>query len=346
MLGHNQATIHSTMSSLSSHMLQSIIFLASEIAITALILGCSSPNSKVSRLFGLALVITAAYLTFQTTLHHVESTMWAGVFGGNAATYVLRYLDLALLDRWSFETGGPTKQNLDLKQSKNVEEKGSEGRTGVQIRPGTLWQRFLFGLNVTLNPRQLDTRFQVKNVPPWSSSDPKSRPTRASFLRSTAIKVLASYLIVDLCSLGAQPERNQVMFSRERIGFFSRLRQPGIEEVVLRVLASLTLWLNIYCLFRVFHGLLGFVFVGLGINEVKHWAPPFGSLSKANSVRRFWGYVGRIIALPLRRHTLLWYVLTNERVMAVSFGIRCSARLSVARLISSFTMFSGYLTKR
>lgn len=265
--------------------------IAVEITGTALIIGFTSSSSKLVRLFGLLLVTTAATLAIRTTLRHVSITLWASVFAGNASTYVLRYLDLALLDQWSFDDGGPTRKRGDSKETKKVDPVERKSNLGLAPRCGTAGQRLQFGFDVTLNPRQLNTPYQVNNVPAWSSSDLERVPSRGDFLWRTAINVSLSYLIVDLCSLRAQPERNAILFSRDNIRFFSRLKTLGTAEVILRVLASHILWLNIYCIFRVFHGCLSFLAVGSGISEVNDWAPPFGPLSEAYSIRRFWGYV-------------------------------------------------------
>ena len=265
--------------------------IAVEITGTALIIGFTSSSSKLVRLFGLLLVITAATFAIRTTLRHVSITLWAGVFAGNASTYVLRYVDLALLDQWTFDEGGPTRKRGSLKETKKLDPVERKSNSGLAPRCGTAGQRLRFGFDVTLNPRQLNTPYQVRNVPAWSSSDPKHVPSRGEFLWRTVINVSLSYLIVDLCSLGAQPERNPILFSSDKIGFFSRLETLGTAEVFLRVLASHILWLNIYCIFRVFHGCLSFLAVGSGISEVEDWAPPFGPLSEAYSIRRFWGYV-------------------------------------------------------
>ena len=267
------------------------VWVAVEITVTALTIGLTSSSSKLLRLLGLLIVTTTAYLAFLTTFRHVSITMWASVLAGNASTYVLRYLDLALLDRWNFDDGGPTGKKEDSNKSTEVDTIERKRNKEPSSRDPTTWQRLWFGFNVTLNPRQLNTPYQVKNVPAWSSTDLEHVPSRENFLWRTAINISFNYIIVDLCSLGAQPERNAIMFSRDSIGFFSRLEYLGIEEVTIRALASLVLWLNVYCIFRVIHGLLSFLAVGSGISEVQDWAPPFGPLSEAYSIRRFWGYV-------------------------------------------------------
>lgn len=86
---------------------------AVEITLNALTVGFTSSSSKLVRLFGLLLVTAAAYLAILTIHRHVSSNLWASVLAGNASTYVLRYLDLALLEKWNFEDRGPTRKRGD-----------------------------------------------------------------------------------------------------------------------------------------------------------------------------------------------------------------------------------------
>lgn len=273
---------------------------------TALGIGFTSASSTQIRSYAFALVIASAYLANILIIHHVTSTLWASVLAGNASTYILRYLELVLIDRWSFDDGGPTRRLLrsspdDEKKTREkiLENNSNDQRIAASLQPVKFWRRLRFGLDVTLNPRLVNTAYQVKNVPRWSQDEPQQVPSRGSFLRRTALIVLLNYLAVDLSSLGAQPERNVLLFSNQKVALFRRWNSLGAEELVVRVLASFMLWLNIYCIFRIFHGLIVLLAVGSGVSKVRDWPPPFGPLSEAYSVRRFWGYVG----LPFRSLT-------------------------------------------
>lgn len=260
-----------------------------EVATTILAVGFTLPSSKYIRMHGMILVAACTYFTVQTTRGHVSNVMVANVLAGNAMTYLLRYLELALLEKWSFDDRGPTRMKSLEKEQNNAIKLKKE--TLAYPRQATAWQRLKFGASVTLNPRQLNTPHQIRNVPTWSKKDPQYVPSRGEFLRRTAVKVLLSYLIVDICTLGAQPERNDVLFSDEKVRFFARLDSVSLQELLIRVSASLILWLNIWCIFNILHGSLMVFAVGSGFTSVKDWRPPFGSLSEAYSVRRFWGYV-------------------------------------------------------
>lgn len=287
-----------------SPVLQSVTLILGQVLITALGIGFTSASSTQIRSYAFPLVIAGAYLAILLTIHHVPSTLWASVLAGNASTYVLRYLELVLIDRWSFEDGGPTRllsrsspddeKKVWGKVVENNNNKNNNNRKiAASLQPATTcWRRRLrFGLDVTLNPRLVNTAYQVKNVPRWSQGEPQQVPSRASFLRRTAFIVLLSYLAVDLSSLGAQPEHNAFLFSDQKVALFRRWNGLGAEELVVRILASFMLWLNIYCVFRIFHGLIVILAVGSGFSKVQDWPPPFGPLLEAYSVRRFWGYV-------------------------------------------------------
>ena len=272
-------------------LLQPVALVVFEVLVTALAVGFTSASSKSIRSLGLTLVAASAYVVILTTLRNVPRKLWASVLAGNASTYLLRYLDLVLLDRWSFDDGGPMtmKRLLDERTGKKTTK--IKNKSTASLRPSTAWRRLRFGFSVTANPRQVNTPYQVKNVPRWSRGKPQRLPSRGKFLGRTAINVFLSYMIVDLCSLGAQPERNAILFSDDKVALFRRLGGLDAEDIVIRVLASLVLWLNIFCIFRIFHGLLVFLAVGSSFSEVRDWPPPFGHISEAYSVRRFWGYV-------------------------------------------------------
>ena len=283
------------MMSLYSPFVQAVALVVLEVVTTAIAIGFTSASSKPIRLFGFILVAASAYLAILTTFRHVTRVLWASVLAGNASTYILRYLELVLLDSWSFDDGGPTRMD-SLKKRKEKTE--TNIMTVESLQRATVWQRLRFGFSVTFNPRQLNTPYQVKNVPHWSYGESQQIPSQEDFLWRTAINIFLSYVIVDLCSLGAQPEQNAVLFSDDKVGLFARLDSPSPQEIVIRVLSSLIVWLNIFCILRIFHGLLSFLAVGSGFNEAKDWPPPFGLLSEAYSVRRFWGYVEAKFLFP------------------------------------------------
>lgn len=91
------------------------------------------------------------------------------------------HLDLALLDPWNFDDGGPARKKGDSKKSHKVDpverKKDNGPSSGLSSRDRTAWQRIWFRCSATLSTRSLNTPYQVKNVPVWSSTDLEHIPS-------------------------------------------------------------------------------------------------------------------------------------------------------------------------
>ena len=282
---------------LTSLLLHPISLVISQVLLTALAISFTRPSSLI-RPAGLPLVITAAWLIAAICLQRIPRMSLASIVAGNGPAYLLRYIDLVLLSKWSYETGGPTalldpprpKQERRGNAVVSSSSSSSDGRTKSGL-PGTIFSRLRFGLNMTLSSRFTNTPWEVKNVPPFSASDRNYVPSRSAFLRHNAVVSLICYLVVDFFSLAGQsPESNAVTFASQRVPFFTRLGEIEGEQLAIRIIASLTLWLNIYCITRMGYSILAVVAVGTGFSrEVSAWRPPFGRLAEAYTVRRFWG---------------------------------------------------------
>lgn len=279
-----------------SLMIHPISLVISQVLITALAISFTHPSSLL-RPAALPLLITATWLITVTCLQHIPRLSLASIVAGNGPTYLLQYIDLGLLSRWSYETGGPTDPSGPGRrnQGKGVDAVGRNGSTRAishkshLSRTALLVDRLRFGIDTTISSRHVNTPWEVKNVPPFSSSDLHYLPSRGSFLRYNAVVVLFCYLVVDAFSLGVQPESNAVLFASENIPFFTRLRDVSMEQVAIRIVSSLTVWLNIYCITRMGYSILGTIVVGMGISQVSAWRPPFGRLADAYTLRQFWG---------------------------------------------------------
>jgi len=272
-----------------------------QILVIALAIGFTSPTS-ITRLAGLPLVAIAAWLVL-TTCSTCLPRAWIPVVAGNGPTYLLRYIGLALLCKWSFETGKPTdprgiSPNLQFSQEKTG---AIDGFSRKPTRAGHLWERLGFSLRLVLSPRMVETPYEVRNVP-YFSSNPHEVPSRGQFLRQMARAVLISYIIVDLSTLGTRPEQNAVLFAEGRVPLLTRLGDVAAEELIVRTVSTLVLCINVICFMHIGYGIMAFVGVAVGISDVRSWRPPFGSPWEAYTLRRFWGYVPsslRTISPPL-----------------------------------------------
>ena len=276
--------------SFSTLILHPISLVICQVIVTSFALSFTHPSS-LFRPAALPLVMIATWLVTATCLQHIPRMSLASIVVGNALAYLLRYFDLVVLSRWNYETCGPTNSSEPRNQDvwkDPVSGRGGGGDSKYDLRR-TLIDRLCFGIHVTLSSRHVNTPWQVKNVPLFSSGDPHYVPSRAIFLRRNAIVALVCYFIVDLFSFGLQPESNALMFASQNVPIFARLQDVSMQEVAIRIASSLTLWLTIYCVTSIGYNVLGIVAVGTGISEVPAWRPPFGRLADAYTVRRFWG---------------------------------------------------------
>lgn len=276
-----------------------------QVILTTLVISFTTPSSVI-RPAVLPLVALAAWQIVATCTHSIPQMTLASFVAGNGPAYLLRYLDLALLSRWSYEAAGPVHcpDPSDRKPRKKpggssssssgasndrADQPGSDCDSRAGHHLGTTWERLRFGLDITLSSRQVDTPCEVKNVPHFSATDPRYVPSRGLFLRQTVIVVVLCYCVVDVFSLGAQSEKNAVLFSSQNVPFFARLGDVSAEQIAVRIASTLSLWLNIFCITRMGYGVLALVAVGTGLSQVSAWRPPFGRLADAYTVRRFWG---------------------------------------------------------
>ena len=273
---------------LSSPLLHPISLVLFEIFATAIAIGYTSPSSFIRPVL-LPLVAVSTCCVIATCLENIPRIFWASLVAGNAPTYLLRYLDLVLLNRWSFEAGGPSVPVLDDDGRKEGHVTAGGSNNGITHSANATVAPLRFGLLATLSSRQVNTPFQVKNVPRFSNRHANFVPSRAVFLRNTALAILVCYLVVDLSMLAAQPEQNPILFNQQNVPLLARWDELSAAELAVRTFASLAVWLNIYCMFRVGYGIMGFVAVGTGLSEVTAWPPAFGPLAEAYTVRRFWG---------------------------------------------------------
>jgi hypothetical protein len=134
-----------------------------------------------------------------------------------------------------------------------------------------------------------------------------------------------------------QPRTNAVLFASHNIPFFARLGGVSVQELAIRIIVSLNLGLNIYCMTRMGYSILGIIAVGTGMSQVSAWRPPFGRLADTYTMRRFWGVNFSISTLPLGCEGSL----RGANRPTVNSGTKCSFNLSPASPILWSTISSA-----
>ncbi|KAH8586208.1 membrane bound O-acyl transferase family-domain-containing protein [Bisporella sp. PMI_857] len=257
-----------------------------QILITSLVISCTSPLSIIR----FALFPVVAYLAWNIVITSVENIYYVSLLtlvAGNNATFLFRYVDLALLSRWSYPEDGPTGPAQIWVEARATNPIGK--RYGGIVRSTSKRSRFMWGLGVTLSFRHSNSPFEVKNVPYFSTEDDAYVPSREKFLRNGVTYTLLAYALVDILGHAQDPARNSIDYAPKYIPIFSRISEVSALELARRTAASLGLWPIMCCLFRVGYGGMSLVAVGLGQSEVKDWRPQYGSAAETYTLRKFWG---------------------------------------------------------
>jgi len=138
--------------------------------------------------------------------------------------------------------------------------------------------------------RSAHTPWQVNHVPKFFPDRPGMIPTKMQFLYRIAKDVQLSVLFLDVISfMGRDVSINSVYFASSQIPFFTRLRDVTVEEVILRLFASLMPWLVTICLLQVMYDGAAIMVIALGLGRIERWPTLINAWTECWSVRQFWG---------------------------------------------------------
>lgn len=117
-------------------------------------------------------------------------------------------------------------------------------------------------------------------------------PTKTQLLYRMASEFLLSVLILDVMSFmgqGQDASMNSVYFASSQVPIFTRLRNVTVEEVIVRLMASVMHWVATICLLQVMYDGAAIVVIASGLGRIERWPPLFNSWTECWSVRQFWG---------------------------------------------------------
>lgn len=245
--------------------------------ITAAITGFTPAHSAI-RWGAFPLIVLCVGQIISTSIDYLIRSPWAGLVGGHSVTLLFQYIDLVLLRQWS------------------IESRPSEPRKWTQ--------RLAFGLSATWNSRFAGTQEQVKNVPPFSNTDPSYVPTREVFLRATTTRILLSYIVLDVIGSSVDPELSARFLTTSKVPVFDRLGEISGEEIIMRVCCVVGATIGLVCTEGGIYSLFALVSVLLGISEPRDWPPFYGSVSEACTLRGFWRY---FLPVSLSMRSFSWW---------------------------------------
>ncbi|KAB5522123.1 membrane bound O-acyl transferase family-domain-containing protein [Coniochaeta sp. 2T2.1] len=250
-------------------------------------------------------------------LHY--SQMITGMVTGIAMTYPMDYIGRVLLQKWSYEVGGPaqtfrpsvtavapehktnghashhngsatTNGGAKHANGKVKQANGTTTKKGQVALPGSFWAKLAFGIDVATSRRHLNRPSEVKNCPHFSEKDHAYTPSCRKFILSSIATIIACYAFLDINDANAQSNRvPHELFSQDKIPFFSRLSDVTLEEFFVRLTVPVMIAATAYCMLQISYYGVAIVAVGLGVTGVEEWRPLFGSVFEIYSLRNFWG---------------------------------------------------------
>ena len=266
-------------------MLHPIALLGAQYLMTAVAVSFTSSRSGY-RLVLLPLVATCCAICVPACKKSLDRGAWAATVGGYSITYLFQFVSLVLLSGCSYENDSHITSASD--QHVATAESTKKSHTNYLSLLKSVWTRLKFGISAASSFRWTGTRREVKNIPHFSTEDPKYIPGKGTFLWQSAMKVSLCYLFLDLMALGNDEEQNEIQFHSAKVPLFTRSGDVSAEELGMRIGATFGAGLGIYCAQEGLQSLLALIAVGLGFSDVKYWRPRFGPISDSYSLRKFW----------------------------------------------------------
>ena len=256
--------------------------------IQALVAGFTGPQSSL-RPVGFVLLSIFAWYNVSTFPARYTTTGTIGrCICGSFACMPIIYFDRLIVRKWVYGDGQACIEESPKEKPDSKDEKPSGANENANGKVPSFGTRFKYGLDIGNSQRGMGLPWQVKNVPQFSSRDPNYVPTRYQFLARKFLTVVVCWVAHDIF-IDVQLKLNRVLMFPGYVPFLARLSRVSREEVIVRVISSISYWIVQYCMIQFFYGLAAIMSVSQNPKDLKLWRPLFGSFSDAYTLREFWG---------------------------------------------------------
>ena len=272
---------------LAQWLLHPLIVYALQHFLFVLIAGFTKPQS-ILRPLGFIFLAFSSWQTLSTFTTYIDTPGWvpravASAFPQTMLTFFERLLvrKLAL----HVEDEDHNNQAIDREERKTRNEKLCA--SGKCPETKNFQSRWDFGNRVASSMRGLGTPWEIRNVHPFSATNPQYAPSPLSFVLWKAITVVSCVRAHTFC-IETQLSQDQSLMAPEFIPIFRRLGHVSVEELIVRLIATCTTLVSIYCLIQGGYSFTAMVSVCVRPSAVKEWRPVFGPAIDSYSLRRFW----------------------------------------------------------
>jgi hypothetical protein len=241
------------------------------------VIGCTPSRSSIRPAI-LPVLCTCSYCIIRDARLYMRPR-WASLLGGFTVAVLFRYLDLGLIRRWNFEDRGPAPSPSVTTPASIKSNKSAS----------SFFSRLTYGWNTLWSFRHVNTPYEVKHVPHFSSSDPSYVPSKWRFIAQQAAAGIACYLVLDLLAQRAPPVNAAQLFDPALIPVFARWRSVTVSDLRLRALTISGFAVTFFCIIQGTQSLAGALAVGTGVSKVEDWRPAFGDIKDAYCLKNVWG---------------------------------------------------------
>ncbi len=255
------------------------------------VIGYAPPRS-LFRAAALPVLSSCVYRIVTASVEHMRPR-WASLLGGTAFAFLLQYVDIALVGHWNFKDHGPQKDvrsphaNLSTRTA-DIPKPTTQSKAQEPNKKDKFWNRLAFGWNSMWAFRRVNSPNEVKNVPPFSTSDPSYVPPKWLFVAQRLAITAVTYLVLDLMTL-RKPPTDLRAFDPTLIPMLSRITDVTSAEIKRKALMLGGFAVTFYCLIQCAQSAAAAVAVASGLSKVESWRPAFGSPSDAYSLKNIWG---------------------------------------------------------
>lgn len=258
-----------------------------------------TPPSSFLRIALLPLVLACSISILTLIFPAVNTKVQAAFIATNVNGVLLRYIDLALISRWSFGARGPTSgagghRIVKAEQNGHGNGNGNGAVSGpAQVDKDesstSIARRLRWGFVTVAAWRQPGTPWEARGTPPFP--DHETTASRTRFVAQRLTQLVACWLVLGAMGLlpATTAQERAETFAWENVAFFARLSEITAGAVAERIVGTVLFWSATYCILQIFYCGVGVIGVATGVTPVRDWPPLFGSVTECFSVRRFWG---------------------------------------------------------
>ena len=218
-------------------------------------------------LLALAIVLTC-FVAYDNSSHElIERRNTRAVIGTVFTGLFFASFERLFCTKWNWDAGGPDKYRQTATQP-----------------PKSLSR---YTLDVLSNPRFIGRPWQVKGVPPFSSSEPAYVPSPTKFLAMHFASFVCCILVLDLCAYAIPP--STTLYSEEAIPVFRCIGGLSTNLTMFRLTSTIVFWLRSALGLIMALDFTALVAVASGLSTPRDWPPLLGSPYELYTIRKFWG---------------------------------------------------------